>query len=265
MTILPPGDGQHPTIQHHLGPSTGNATTGGSNQGRTGTGTAGLGNPGTTLPHPHPQAIGGQNLDHLNIRPFRKQRVVLDLGAEPVKRDRLGILDQKHNMGITHADRNRIRQLTTSQIEMEGVGWPGQGNLGPVHPSRPHVHRNQPGRFSGGPQQTSPSFNHHRSPSTLFQQASANTTGGIAASPNLTAICIENQHESVRVGRPRRRDHDQLIATDASMSIGEGANRRVAEGQRLAAGIENNEIVAKAVHLQEGCGHGGYYTSEFND
>ena len=50
-------------------------------------------------------------------------------------------------------------------------------------------------------------------------------------------------------------DEDELVETDAGTAVGEVADLIFCQGDRGLAGIEQQEIIAEAVHLEE-AGHG---------
>ena len=72
---------------------------------------------------------------------------------------------------------------------------------------------------------------------------------GIAAGADLAAIGIPDAHE--HVGFARGLERDDLVATDALLAVGDGADRVSRKRERSCAGIEHDEVVAEPVHLAE--------------
>ena len=74
-----------------------------SDNGSAGGGTRGAGDADTAFPDPHADAIGRQDLRHLHVGAFRKQRVMFMSRPEILQRYRVGILDEEGAMRIAHA------------------------------------------------------------------------------------------------------------------------------------------------------------------
>ena len=77
------------------------------------------------------------------------------------------------------------------------------------------------------------------------------TARGVAAGLHLAAIRIADAHEDVGPGPLGRFHDDQLVAADTLAAVGDrpGALRIQHEG--LLPGIDDDEVVAQSVHLDE--------------
>ena len=84
-----------------------------------------------------------------------------------------------------------------------------------------------------------------------FQQGDA--AAGIAAGLDLAAVGIPDPHADV--GRLRGLEQDHLVAADAGAAVGDRPARARVHLDRRLAGVENDEVVAEAVHLAEAEGH----------
>jgi len=71
----------------------------------------------------------------------------------------------------------------------------------------------------------------------------------IAALFNLSAICIENAIAEIVTWIPGFFNDEDLIRTDANMSISDLLPRHLFHRDGLANGVNDNEIVAGAVHF----------------
>ena len=69
---------------------------------------------------------------------------------------------------------------------------------------------------------------------------------------HLAAIGVENAVAKVRVRALRALEHQHLVAADAEMPVREAPQLLTLQAERLARGVEHDEIVARALHLGEG-------------
>ncbi len=72
----------------------------------------------------------------------------------------------------------------------------------------------------------------------------------IAALFGLAAVGVENAVGGGGLAAARRAEHHRLVEADAAIPVGEGAPLRH-RGQRTRRRIEQQEIIAEAVHLGE--------------
>src|SRR6185503_8544183 len=73
----------------------------------------------------------------------------------------------------------------------------------------------------------------------------------VAALLDLPAVGIEDAVAKVRAAGVGRFDHQDLVAADAEVAVGDLPQLGSVEPERLAGAIENHEIVPRALHLGE--------------
>ncbi len=78
----------------------------------------------------------------------------------------------------------------------------------------------------------------------------------VAALLDLAAIGIEDAVAEIDAGRRRTFDHQDLVATDAKVAVGEKARLGRRRHEVLVDGVEHDKVVAEAVHFGEADSHG---------
>ena len=86
-------------------------------------------------------------------------------------------------------------------------------------------------------------------PLSLHQQP-ADAAGGVAAGLDLAAVGVVDAHEGVGAGFGRL-DGDELVEADAGRAVGKPRGSPPASGARSAPRVNDQKIVAEAVHLEE--------------
>ncbi len=71
----------------------------------------------------------------------------------------------------------------------------------------------------------------------------------ITAGRHLAAVGVPDAHEHVSCLRGL--EHDELVAADAFLAVGDGAHRVRAKHERARPRIDHDEVVAEPVHLAE--------------
>ena len=91
-------------------------------------------------------------------------------------------------------------------------------------------------------------------------QQGGDAARAVAALLDLEPVSVEDAVEHGRVGTPRRFEHQGLVEADAGMAVRQ-LPPLLRRGQRAAGRrIEDDEIVAEAVHLREVDAHDGKNT-----
>ena len=104
-------------------------------------------------------------------------------------------------------------------------------------------------------QQPSPGLQHELAIPCFLEEEMGDAAGCIATGRNLAAVDVEDTHpgRSAASGRflGRRLNGEQLVAADADLSIADSDDVVPSEGTAIGAPIEDDEMVAQAVHLHE--------------
>ena len=101
-------------------------------------------------------------------------------------------------------------------------------------------------------------LDHHMAAAVLLHQQIGDAARGIAAGLDLPAVGIADAHEGIGEPVLRRLDQDQLIAADTLAPVGDAPRLRLIERDRVPARVDNDEVVAEAMHLEKGQrGHDG--------
>mgnify|MGYP001066926075 CR=1 FL=1 len=90
----------------------------------------------------------------------------------------------------------------------------------------------------------------------FFHQQMGNAARGIAAGRHLAAVDVEDAHACERAGRRclgrRAFDGQKLVAADPHLRIADPDDVGAREGAAIGPPVEDDEMVAQAVHLDEG-------------
>jgi hypothetical protein len=74
----------------------------------------------------------------------------------------------------------------------------------------------------------------------------------VAALLDLAAVGVEDAVAEVRVRAARALDHQDLVAADAEVAIGDFADLLSGKRKRLIRAIDDDEVVPRPLHLGEG-------------
>jgi len=86
---------------------------------------------------------------------------------------------------------------------------------------------------------------------TFLHQEPRDTPGCIQACLGFSTVNVVDPHSGVSACCNRWFDHQQLVSTDANMAIADPTDFRARGLKRLTAASDNDEVVGKAMHLQE--------------
>jgi hypothetical protein len=76
-------------------------------------------------------------------------------------------------------------------------------------------------------------------------------TRAVAALLHLAAVGVEDTVTKVRAGDARPLQHQDLVAAHAEVAIRDASQLLAGKGKRLLRGVDDDEVVARAVHLGE--------------
>ncbi len=77
----------------------------------------------------------------------------------------------------------------------------------------------------------------------------------VAALADFAAVGVEDPVVKVGIRMPRRLDYQHLVEADPGMAVGQPADGRRSRDHRRAGGVDDDEVVARAVHLGETDSH----------
>jgi len=100
-------------------------------------------------------------------------------------------------------------------------------------------------------QQPGRGLDHHVGAAGFLEQEPAHATGCVAAGARLRTVGVADAHEDVGAFGLRGLKHNQLVAADAPPAVGDQARLAFAERKRPGACVDDDEIVAEPVHLDE--------------
>ena len=85
----------------------------------------------------------------------------------------------------------------------------------------------------------------------VIEHEAREAAGAVAALLDLGAVGVEDPVAEVDPFARRRLDEQDLVGADAEMAIGDAPPLLAPEAQRLANAVDDDEVVARAVHLRE--------------
>ena len=178
----------------------------------------------------------------VDVDPLGEGGVVLDLGPAMVELDLVGVVDEEDHVRVADVDRKAVLELAPRQRQRGRVHRVGDRDVGPAEPGLDGRHLDlAAGRRAlddaGG------------SLDLLRPGQRDHAARRIAARFDLAAVVVPDAHRDV--GLVRRLDQDQLVAADPAVAIGDGARQRPGHGHGLLASVDDDEIVAEAMHLVE--------------
>src|SRR5690606_20246715 len=207
---------------------------------------------GAPLKHAQPGMAAINHLQKTNIGAGRKPRMLFQLRAEAFHRRRIDIVHHQYPVGITHGNG---RQLNRLAIHIDGVDILAligrEGDRRRVELRYPHIDRHQA-------VPTHLEFNHTLGglypDNTFIGQAliphkACKAAGAVAALLYFRAIGIENAVAKIHIRQPRWFHHQQLVKTDAEITIRQLPDAVRAQPEWLADGVYHHEVVAQPVHL----------------
>src|SRR5690606_22870349 len=77
----------------------------------------------------------------VDVDPLGKQRIVLDLWAEPLEIDRIAVVDEEHRVRVADVDRRRLLEVLPAYRQGRRVHRVGQRDRVPLEARFAHVDR----------------------------------------------------------------------------------------------------------------------------
>ena len=238
-------------VQGDVGAASGQAAPRRRHPGGAGPGAAGPGDADAALPHPHADLVGRGDLGEFNIGAHGEAGAVFEMRPEPFYIDRFHVIDEKHRMGIAHADGDGGAQLRIAHVDFQAVHFALQGNVAPVEAGRPHIDGDQaiarPAAFDGAGR----AFDDHAVAPALIHQIPGDAARPVAAGLGEAAVGVADVHAGVSALAGGGLDDDDLIATHPGAPIGDGAQAGGVQLDGRGPAVEDHEIVAQSLHLYE--------------
>ena len=174
----------------------------------------------------------------------------LDFGADGGKVEGVSIVDEEHAVRVADRHRRRLAQ-SRHQLGQEGrIHVLRQRDGLPPQVRRAHADAVATIVQPPGGQHADDGFD-RRGLTGFLEAQPGDAAGGIATGLGLTAVRVENAHEDLRRRVLRRFEHDQLVTADAKVPVSDPLRLRRRRGKGHLAGVNDDEIVAQAVHLYE--------------
>ena len=223
----------------------------GRHQGGTGARPAGRGEAGAALPDTEPDGAAVENLRRADVGALGIERIGLEARAQVFQRHRLGVIDEEHHVRVADADRHRIAERSGLDAEMERVGLAGQGDRSPIQPHRSQVDGDPPVAGRRGGQQPGLGLDGRFPGARLGHDHGGDAARAVAAGLGLAAVGVMNAQEDVGGAVNACLEDKQLVAADAPAAVGDGPRLGGADAERPGTRVEDHEIVAEAMHLDE--------------
>ena len=176
------------------------------------------------------------------------------LDQRPVLTDRvrIDIVDNLHRMRVAHRHHRRLQGFVGDVEEMDDhVVVCQKGNLGRLETRLAHVDGDIAiafeTRLDDAAHRLDPDLALVGQP--LLMHETDKTAGAVAALFNLAAIGIEDAITEIDTGLGRFFNEQNLVTADAKIAVSEITQLFRGEVDLLAHAIENDEIVAQAMHL----------------
>ena len=218
----------------------------GDGAGRRPAGERGAGPP---LPDPRPHSRLRLDRGEADVGPSREERVSFEERSGRRKVNRIAILDEEDGMRIADTDAGGRRRRGIAEINLKRVSRTRQRDVPPAEPRAAHVNvehlHSTPARL----QQAGPCFDAGVIPSGLFHDQPGDAAGSVAAGLGLVAVRIPDAHEGI--ARDRRLETDELVASHTDVAIGNRADRACGKRRGTLPGVDDDEVIAQAVHLDE--------------
>jgi chromosome partitioning protein len=222
---------------------------------RTRAGAAGEGFTRPPFEHAQQDMVAADDLHETHIGAVRKARVPLDTRPKPLDWGAFHLGHVQHHVRVAHGERAHLNVLAGDvQREAQRLGKHRYA----------HVHRHQAVISNACAHFAAAAA--HDEIAAQFRRARIHQCGHtartIAALFDLDAVGIEHSIENPARAFARRFQHQRLIEADARMAIGEGAKRPFIKMSVSGegGGVEYQEIVAEALHLQELDAHAGKHS-----
>ena len=167
--------------------------------------------------------------------------------------------DDLHRVRVAHRHRgDRDARIADLQCLHDGVRVRCERHARRRQFGNPHINRHQPVVFELRRDDAAARLDADaalRAQALLVHEAHE-AARAVAALLDFAAVGVEDAVAEIDVGAGRRFDHQHLVAADAEIAVGEATHLLRRQDDRLANGVDNDEVVTEAVHLGETQTHG---------
>ena len=155
-------------------------------------------------------------------------------------------------MRVAHVDRRRVSHRSRLEVEMQCVHWPRQLDIRPVEPSWTHIDAHPAVGQRLRRQVAGHRADHLDATPGLARQQIDHAAGGVAAGPASapSGLRMRMKASAVEPSGAGSMAMNWSHPTPGA-SIGDRRGARGGEAQRTGAFVENDEVVAAAMHLEE--------------
>ena len=249
VLVLSPVEIEIPAGQGHGHMALGEAAPVAGDGDGAGRRTAGERGAGPPLPDPRPHSPLRLDRGEADVGPPREERVSFEERSGRRQVNRIAILDEEDGMWIADTDAGGGRRRGITEINLKRVGRPRQRDVSPAEPGTAHVDVEHPLPTPASLEQPGPCFDAGVVPSGLIHEQPGDAAGSVAAGLGLAAVRVPDAHEGI--ARDRRLETDELIASHTDAAVRNRADRARGKRSGTLPGVDDDEIIAQAVHLDE--------------
>lgn len=164
--------------------------------------------------------------------------------------DLIGVFDKDHGVRIAHIDGHKVGEIGAIHRHVIGITLLRQRNLLPVEAGGAHIDADPIIFRAGADQGSGDGFKVDALDAELFQQQMGDAACAVAAGLRLRSVGVVDAHESIAAvfGRLNRQE---LVIADTAPTIAHGAVIRLGKLEWGIAGIDDDKIIAEAMHFHE--------------
>ena len=170
--------------------------------------------------------------------------------------DGIQVVHKKNRMGIADIHPDRILERAGANPQMKGVHFAGEGNILPGGAQPAHFHRHLFFTCPSAGQPSSKGVDDNFLVLAFLQQKPAHTPGGISTGFDFATVRIKDPHKGAGSVRSRfgsgRIYNQQFVAPNPFPAVANPSDLFSRRPVRFTAAVDDNEIVAQAVHLNKG-------------
>ena len=228
------------------------------NSGGTSAGAASQGFASTALMHSQADGVAIDYLHKAGIDPAWKARVTFDQRAVLCYRSLVDVGYDLHGMRVAHRDGSDVDRVVADLQGLVRVGAvlaerAVEGNVVGQKARCAHVDADIAVVFEAQGDDAGAGFDADFPfvGQFLFMYETHKTARPVAALLNFTAVGIEDAVAEIDTGLAGGLDDEDLVAADAEISVGQPPGQGRRQGNGLAQGVDDDKIVAQAVHFGE--------------